>query len=224
MKHNNYCATSFLQIYLFSITDIPILNTQYLYNNFHSASVSWNTHLSLFLPIYHSCWSKKSDSTISLRFPLNLSLNLRGRKSCNNRWIVERGVIGRRGRRRCRRPADLATKDSGAKRVSRRQRRRRRQSALVLHRASIERRAAERISQPAWCEPRPRSRHDLFLSVSVACGRGTSTLLSPSSFSFFSFVSTERTSSSRDLPLIWLSLSTPLSITRYLREFHHSTR
>lgn len=65
----------------------------------------------------------------------------------------------------------------------------------------IERRAAERISQPAWCEPRPRSRHDLFLSVSVACGRGTSVPL----FFFllsFSFVR-ERSTERKDLFLAW---------------------
>lgn len=72
-------------------------------------------------------------------------------------------------------------------------------------RERIERRAAERISQPAWCEPRPRSRHDLFLSVSVACGRGTSALSFP--FFFPSLLCERgprkgRISSSRDLSLI----------------------
>lgn len=123
-------------------------------------------------------------------------------------------------------PANLVTKDADGTRVcSERQG----QSALVRGRRPIERRAAERISQSARCEPRPRSRDTIFFSLSAsrvaAWASSAFSLLSP----FFSpvrvaFVSSgprKRTSSfSRENRLICASLiyaSSSLLPNGYLR-------
>lgn len=207
LSHSNF-GTILSNINFHSENDRNFLHVEILIYQFCSKYV----RMRLLLPIviWFTFFPDTRDSLVVVK----------GRESYCMNWQWSNGAVVAAGVTRKRSSGDLATKGADETRRSER-----RQSALVRGHARIERRAAERISQSVWCEPRPHRDTIFFFLSTSRVGVGL--------LSFLFCLSLESLPLSRSrkkdlfLFLSGLSHSSYLRLSPslcYLCEFHHSTR